>query len=107
MKKLYEIEWPDSHGPEWLNEDNVQLVFNDYCPKAGVVVREIKKKRLNIGISEYKEINMNNTQREMTLEEWCSKLPDFHLVNKQLKELLSNHDTTVGCRRINDPTGGA
>ena len=43
MKKLYEIEWPDSHGPEWLNEDNVQLVFNNYCRNVGVVVREIKR----------------------------------------------------------------
>jgi len=25
--------------------------------------------------------------REMTLEEWCNKLPEFHLVNKQLREL--------------------
>ena len=26
-------------------------------------------------------------EREMTLEEWCNELPEFHLVNKQLKEL--------------------
>ena len=41
MKRIFEIEYPDSHGPEWLNEDNVQLVFNNYCKGAGVVVREL------------------------------------------------------------------
>lgn len=30
---------------------------------------------------------MSDCEREMTLEEWCNKLPKFHLVNKQLKEL--------------------
>ena len=33
----------------------------------------------------------NETQRELTLDEWCQKLPENHLVNKQLqrqRELL-------------------
>lgn len=29
----------------------------------------------------------NECQREMTLDEWCAKLPSFHLVNRQLQEL--------------------
>lgn len=28
-------------------------------------------------------------QREMTLDEWCQRLPPEHLVNKQLKELTT------------------
>jgi len=37
-------------------------------------------------------------QREMTLDEWCKKLPDFHLVNEQLKALKeqSNSDRATG-----------
>jgi hypothetical protein len=31
-------------------------------------------------------------QREMTLKEWCNKLPDFHLVNKELKILLKRDE---------------
>lgn len=30
---------------------------------------------------------MGETQREMTLDEWCARLPDSHLVNKQLDQL--------------------
>ena len=41
MKRIFEIEWPDSHGPEWLNEHSVQLGFNELCKGAGVVVREV------------------------------------------------------------------
>jgi len=39
---------------------------------------------------------MSETKREMTLEEWCAKLPEHHLVNKQLKELLHHRDITIG-----------
>lgn len=28
-------------------------------------------------------------EREMTLKEWCNRLPDNHLVNKEYKELVS------------------
>lgn len=28
-----------------------------------------------------------SASREMTLDEWCAKLPDFHRVNKELREL--------------------
>lgn len=38
---------------------------------------------------------MMNAQREMTLEEWCAQLPDFHLVNRQLRELKSTHPQPV------------
>lgn len=27
------------------------------------------------------------TDREMTLDEWCARLPDFHLVNRELRDL--------------------
>ena len=30
---------------------------------------------------------MDNSQREMTLTEWCARLPEFHLVNRQLAAL--------------------
>ena len=46
MKRIFEIEWPDSHGPEWLDEGNIQLIFNESCPKAGIVVREITINRI-------------------------------------------------------------
>lgn len=39
---------------------------------------------------------MSHEDREMTLEEWCGKLPNSHLVNRQLKELLHHRDTTIG-----------
>lgn len=31
----------------------------------------------------------DSAQREMTLDEWCERLPGFHLVNKQLTEIKS------------------
>ena len=31
---------------------------------------------------------MTEAQREMTLREWCGKLPDIHLANKQLEALI-------------------
>lgn len=33
--------------------------------------------------------NSGETQREMTLDEWCARLPIFHLANKELNALLS------------------
>jgi hypothetical protein len=30
-------------------------------------------------------------QREMTLEEWVNKLPDFHLAHKEYKQLIKKH----------------
>lgn len=32
-------------------------------------------------------------QREMTLREWCARLPDHHLVNRQLAELEAYRDS--------------
>ena len=32
----------------------------------------------------------DQTSREMTLKEWCARLPENHLVNKQLKGLLES-----------------
>jgi len=31
---------------------------------------------------------MSEDQTEMTLREWCGKLSDFHLANRQLKTLV-------------------
>ncbi len=28
-----------------------------------------------------------DAEREMTLDEWCAKLPEFHAVNRQLRAL--------------------
>jgi len=30
---------------------------------------------------------MSKAMTKMTLDEWCAELPDFHLANKQLKDL--------------------
>jgi len=49
MKRVFEIEYPDNHGSEWLNEDNMQLIFNDYCKGAGVVARDITPKDFKPG----------------------------------------------------------
>lgn len=38
---------------------------------------------------------MCDAQREMTLKEWCGKLCDSHLVNKELKELLENQNIVI------------
>ena len=31
----------------------------------------------------------DENQTEMTLREWCEKLPDLHLVNRQLNDLIA------------------
>ena len=31
--------------------------------------------------------NTNQVSREMTLEEWCEKVPSIHLINREFKEL--------------------
>lgn len=33
-----------------------------------------------------------NTEREMTLSEWCGKLPEFSVVNRELAELRGEID---------------
>jgi len=46
-----------------------------------------------------------SVQREMTLDEWCSKLPESHLVNKELRQLKSRATESKacdGCKRILD-----
>ena len=36
---------------------------------------------------------MSETHREMTLDEWCGRLPDCHLVNKELSRLKEENET--------------
>ena len=34
-------------------------------------------------------------QRENTLDEWCGRLPDCHLVNRELKQLKETNEKVV------------
>jgi hypothetical protein len=48
-KKIFEIEWPDSLGPEWMNKYNLELcLFTETCiggeKGPGFHVREIVPK---------------------------------------------------------------
>lgn len=38
----------------------------------------------------------NDTQREMTLREWCQRLPKTHLVNRELNALEREKDELEG-----------
>jgi len=96
MKRTFEIEHPDSHGPEWLNEDNVQLVFNEYCKGAGVVVREITK---NQGEGDYHIFSMSPERKKWigdTLVEeyyWNGKMVvyiDHHVTKENFLEACIN-----------------
>jgi len=40
------------------------------------------------------EIESNN-QREMSLQEWCDKLPSFHRVNRELADLRKHNADLV------------
>ncbi len=44
-------------------------------------------------------IAMQQAAREMTLDEWCAKLPHIHLVNKQLRRL---HAIEAAARAISE-----
>ena len=39
-------------------------------------------------------------EREMTLHEWCAKLPKIHKVNVELRELLANQINTIGPDKV-------
>jgi hypothetical protein len=40
----------------------------------------------------------DETQREMTLKEWCAKLPEFHRANKELAKLEAVAEAIGGWR---------
>ena len=42
MKKIFEIEWADESGSEWMNTDNLLLCINAYCKGNPCKVKEIK-----------------------------------------------------------------
>ena len=43
MKKIFEIEYEDGLGANWMNEDNLLLCLNAYCKNT-----EFKVKALDI-----------------------------------------------------------
>uniref|UniRef100_A0A6H1ZAQ7 Uncharacterized protein n=1 Tax=viral metagenome TaxID=1070528 RepID=A0A6H1ZAQ7_9ZZZZ len=51
MKKLFEIEWPDDCGPEWMNKFNLEsCLFSDtFISGVKINVKEIEIPQLEKG----------------------------------------------------------
>ena len=41
MKRIFEIEFPDNHGPVWMNRDNLLHCLTNTCRDTTFVVRDI------------------------------------------------------------------
>lgn len=47
MKKIFEIEWADDYGPEWMNTSNLEscLFSETHCSGVQIKVKELRRNK--------------------------------------------------------------